>query len=658
MPAEFLIMLILGTVSAAMAIDILATEERMALCVEAVADRYFSRERPVLVSVPRGTSYSSVSPRNSSSWGLVSRTLSKLHEKAGWTIRLFTTTRNSTAGAEIPQSYIFFVWSEDEDSDVMESIKTQVDGLKESEGAAWNPQGMFLVVVTESARSVPPRELASQIYADLWEQHYITDDTILIPSGCTGSGEDTLELYTGFPYERGNCGRVTQASLITQWNNSNNGQFPTDVNIFPPKIPDNFGGCEIRVASVILPPFVFLEHNTTHSDDFEAYDLHGLAVHYLLLLADKINTTAVFLSPSYGFTEESTLVEGGALAAGISDILIGALLLLPVFLSSTFLPTVPYSYVTMKIYVPCPKPVTAAERILTTYKASVWLAMAILFVVVNVVWWCVANWQHRTVKESAAFRTLSQCFYTAWAVTVGVSAPKMPKTCNLRYIFLLYVCYCFVMSTVFQAFFVSYLVEPGYGKKLETVDEVLHADIFYGYNEFYEIVMDTTGYKEHRKFPPSRRLDCSDMMKCLQRIVTDADLCTLSAPPFIQYLSSQMGIHDGTKYLCTLEEYMVTTGFISIFRNGSPHLKRFNALTTLVLEAGLLERYWTKLLWDVQLRSNNWVDESDGNMYFAFSLSHISSAISVLVFGYVFSTAVFLSEIFFKKIRELQKGGL
>jgi hypothetical protein len=646
MLGQLLILLILGTVSAPMHNNIPAAQEQIALCIEAAVDRYFTKERPVLVSAPRGEKDTGT-PRESS-WELVSRTLSKLHKKAGWTIRLFTEARNPTAGVEMPQSYIFFVWSEDEESDVMESVRTQVDGLKESEGAAWNPQGRFLIVVTEPADTASPRELAFQIYADMWEQHYVTDDTILIPTG-----EDTLELYTGFPYESGNCGSVTQVSLLTEWDINNNEELSSNVNIFPQKIPDNFGGCEIKVASIIFPPFVFLADDTTHSDD-----LHGLAVHYLLLLADKINTTAVFLSPSHVLTEESALIEGGALASGMSDILIGAILLLPVFLSSMFRPTVPYNYATMKLYVSCPKPVTGAERVLTTYGTSVWLTMAGLFLVVIVVWWCLANWRYRTVKQSAAFRTLSQCFYIAWAVTFGVSVPKMPNTWILRYVFLLYVCYCFVMSTVFQAFFVSYLVEPGYDKKFETVDEVLSAGLFYGYNEIYEIIMDMAGYKEHRKFPSSRRLDCSDMMKCLQRIVTDADLCTLSAPPFIQYMSSKMGIHDGAKYLCTLEEYTVTTGFISVLRNGSPHLQRFNALTMLVVEAGLLQRYWTELLWNVKLRSNNWVDEGDKNMYFVFSLSHISAAFSVLVFGYLFSAAVFVSEIFFRKIRELQSREL
>jgi hypothetical protein len=658
MLAKLLNLLILGLVSVAMDNNIHTTEEQIALCVETIVDSYFTRERPILVSMPTSEKamLRSLVPLSSykSKGGLVSLTLSKLHENAGWTIRSFTPLKKATAGVEIPQSYIIFIWSEDDDSDIMECVKTQVDGLRESEGAAWNPEGKFLIIVTEPDDTAS-REMALQIYADLWEQHSIADATVLTPSRVTGMEWDTLEFYTGFPYESGNCGKVTQVTLMDQWHINNNEGFTSSVNLFPPKIPKNFRGCEIRVASVVLPPFVMLAGNSTHSDGSIEYNLQGLAVHYFLLLAEKINTTVVFLSPSYGFTEQNALIEGGALASGMSDILIGAVLLLPVFLSSTFLPTVPYRYVTMKLYVPCPKPVAGTERVITTYEVSVWLTMATVFILMNVVWWCIANWRYRSLKEPATFQTLSHCFYTAWAVTVGVSVPKMPNTWNLRCLFLLYVCYCFAMSTVFQAFFFSYLVQPGYGKRFETLDEVLHSNVFYGYNELDEIIMDMAGYKEHRRFPSSRRVDCSDMMKCLQRIVTDADLCTLSASPFIQYLSNQMGIHDATKYLCALEEYMVTTGFISVFRNGSPHLNRFNTLTVQVLEAGLLDRYWTELIWNVRLRSEKRIDDDDENMYFVFSLSHISPAFFVLMLGCVFSAVVFLSEIFFKKIRELQK---
>jgi hypothetical protein len=48
------------------------------------------------------------------------------------------------------------------------------------------------------------------------------------------------------------------------------------------------------------------------------------------------------------------------------------------------------------------------------------------------------------------------------------------------------------MSTVFQAFFTSYLVEPGYDKKFETFDDLLHSHLAYGYSEATETIMMRT----------------------------------------------------------------------------------------------------------------------------------------------------------------------
>jgi hypothetical protein len=109
------------------------------------------------------------------------------------------------------------------------------------------------------------------------------------------------------------------------------------------------------------------------------------------------------------------------------------------------------------------------------------------------------------------------------------------------------------MSTVFQAFFISYLVEPGYGKKFETFDELLHSSVAYGYNDAIEMATATASYMEHEKFPYSRRQNCSDLKECMKRIANHSQLCTVSAEPISQYLGSEMGIQDSSKYLCSLE---------------------------------------------------------------------------------------------------------
>jgi len=82
-----------------------------------------------------------------------------------------------------------------------------------------------------------------------------------------------------------------------------------------------------------------------------------------------------------------------------------------------------------------------------------------------------------------------------------------------------------------------------------------------------------------------------------------------------------MGIADSSKYICTLEENLFTTGFIFVLNNGSPSLNRLNVLIMRSLEGGLLDRYWAQLLWITRLRSKMRFGDGEESFYFVFSFS-------------------------------------
>jgi len=207
---------------------------------------------------------------------------------------------------------------------------------------------------------------------------------------------------------------------------------------------------------------------------------------------------------------------------------------------------------------------------------------------------------------------------------------------------------------VFQAFFIPYLVEPGYGKKYETIDELLNSSVAYGYNNALEWGTGSTSYEEHLRFPNWRRQDCNDIVECTRRIANNDQLCTISAPRISQYTASEMVIRDTSKYLCSLKENLATAGFIFLLHNGTPFLNRLNTLTRRAMEGGLLDRYWAQLLWITSLRCKMRGDNGEEDLYFVFSLSHFIPAFFVLGFGYVLCSVVFLAEIFFKWIVKRQ----
>ena len=548
---------------------------------------------------PTGRSLSA--PPYDNNRALVSFTLTMLHDYESWPLRLFSPKTPMDAGFETTHSYIIFIWPKHEDAGVLETLRDQVDKLKEAEGAFWNPRGKFLVVVADSD-GVSLRELGLQIYTELWKEHFIIDNTILIAARdnyvpingnnyTNGLRTNTLVLYTGFPYERGRCGNVTDINLLDQWR-PHNGTFIHNAKLFPPKTKENFHGCQIRVASYGIPPYIILTGNSTDSDGNVVYNLGGLAVQNLLLAVDKMNVTVAFLKPSLKLAIEEVMHETVNLANKMSDIVIGTMPLLPVYLSPWFQPTIPYDYIAFKWYVPCPQPVARMEKVMHTYQLPVWLAMATVFFLTAILWWGLSYWGHSFLKDSHILQNLSYCFYDAWNVLMGVSATNTSKNWKFRILFLVYVYYCFAMSTVFQAFFTSYLVERGYGKKFETFDDLLNSSVSYGYNGGTEMMLVTTSYEEHLSFPTSRHEDCNNIEECTRRIANNDQLCTISASRISQYVASEVG----SKYPCTLEVNVFTTGFIFVLHNGSPLLKRFNVLTRGFLEGGLLDRYWTQLL--------------------------------------------------------------
>jgi hypothetical protein len=276
--------------------------------------------------------------------------------------------------------------------------------------------------------------------------------------------------------------------------------------------------------------------------------------------------------------------------------------------------------------------------------------MIIVFVLTSALFWFSANYPDRMVEtDSKNFQTVPKCMYNAWSIFIGVSVPEMPRSWKVRIFFLIYVCYCFAMSTVFQAFFVSYLVEPGYGEKISTFQELLDSSIYYGFNTALEFGLATMEFSEHLQFPPTRRVDCANQKYCLMRMMSDGDVATISAPLYINFLSNELGHQGEMKYPCSLDENYMYGNLVTVFAKGNPLVNQFNKFLRRCLEGGLTERYWAQMNHEALLRSRKNSDEYDSNMYFVFTLSHMGPAFSVLGFGYLCSTIVYIAEFLHKR---------
>jgi hypothetical protein len=650
-----LVMIVMtGNVITATGNELLTTEQhQIALCVQTIAQQYFISARSILVSMPRDSPDNTGRPLihfpHRDNLHLVDLVLQNLNGLTCCPLQLFPADTTLHAVSEINYCYIIFVWPQEPGGDIMDSLRSQMDMMRDSEIQQWNPRGRFVVVVTDLDSESPP-SMALQIYEAMWMEYSVTDNVILMSDR---SKKKALDLYSGFPYETGNCENIKEVSLMDQWVFEDNGTFRNKQNLFPHKLQKDLHNCVIRVATLGFHPFVTLLANYTTADGTAVYDVRGFSVEFIRLSMDKMNAIALFLKPSLDISFEASYREVSNLMSRQSDILVGTLPLMPVVITSFSEPSIPFIYDAVKWFIPCPKPIPRVHKIMTMYNASVWLTMIIVFIVSGVVLWCSTKRPYRLeIMESYALRTISNCIYSSWAIFIGISVPEMPKAWRLRMFFILYVWYSFAMTTVFQAFFVSYLVEPGYEKMLETMEELLDSDVLYGYNVAMEFGMATTEYTDHLKFPDSRRIDCGDTRMCIRRIMTDGDVAIIIAPMYVQYVTNEVGLQGQTKHACALSENLMDGTIVALMPKGSPLLNQLNKYIRRCLEGGLVERYWTELNLEAILKSKEKFVKDGSGMYFVFSLSHTAPAFSVLGFGYVCSCLMCLAECLHKRVRK------
>jgi hypothetical protein len=190
-------------------------------------------------------------------------------------------------------------------------------------------------------------------------------------------------------------------------------------------------------------------------------------------------------------------------------------------------------------------------------------------------------------------------------------------------------------------------VEPKYEKKLETLDELLVSDVVYGYNPGINIAAFTLSHPEFVKFVHRKehKEDCSDVRKCVERMITERDIAIVSTLMFATYVAREMGSVDVGKLICSSDQFTISVGGTVLFKKGNPLLDRFNFLMRRYLEAGLMERLWTELQHGASLRGGGRFAEAAGDMFFAFSVSHLMPAFVVLLVGTVLSSVVFIAEL-------------
>ncbi|KAJ9595847.1 hypothetical protein L9F63_012970 [Diploptera punctata] len=532
------------------------------------------------------------------------------------------------------QGYIFLFGYFQEEEDIKDILSEQIENMKTN---SWNSRAKFIVIITY-ADSETQNNLAHNLLKLLWETSSIVDGLIIMPNMNSTQLTNSvnvlatpLNIYTMFPYD---IDQQNKLVLLDQCLRNEK----ISCNFFPPKIPNNFMGFPIKIGTISLEPYVIVKHNYIRKSEATEFEMEGLIIHLVRIIGNKINVTLIFDQPYETLTEKSGADLFADLFTRKIDIIAGVLV--DIAISRYFADlTVRFISESVKWMVPCPKPIPRVQRIVRIFGLTTWIVMAIILFLSSIIIWRQAN--KISNKTERAYKELTRSVVILWTVFIGVSVPQLPKSTEIRIFFMTFVIYSFSICTVFQAFFTTFLVEPGYGEIFHNINEVSEANITFGHTVFTPIIMAGLGYDKHQKF--RHNCLCPSYRYCIENIILGENIAMIIPHYLALYFANEIGVSNDNEEVCFLDEILITTGLSVGVSKGSPLLSVFNKYLTRIMEGGILEECWSTIKHEVNLKANN--SNSRHEEYFVFSMKHLNPIFVLLMMGCLLSTIIFIVEL-------------
>jgi hypothetical protein len=374
----------------------------------------------------------------------------------------------------------------------------------------------------------------------------------------------------------------------------------------------------------------------------------GLEFEILKIVLKQINMTFQYVPTPEGFQIERGLTNNlrKVMFEKKAYIALGSVGMN--FLADSFFDsTSPHTVMSAHWYVPCPDKYQRWSSIFRTLSVELWLVLIISIVVAAISTTILARYS--CTSEWQLYKTLSSSLTNIWSVILGVAVSTMPRAPSLRLLFLSWVCFSLAFSTVFQAFLTTFLVDPGYKKPIENIDELLASGMLLSYDHKFHFLFtndDVIGTHLQRQcagiVPVYIGLDWAVHHKNTSVFVVDLDL-------EIMYLIIER-LRESYEPLCKIEDVMVHNGGLTMLMfHGDPLLRRVSELLVRVVEAGLYSHWISRIFNEAKVAVRKITLVNPLDEYYSFKMYHMQPAFYLLLMGLCLSSLCFMFELLYNR---------
>jgi hypothetical protein len=329
--------------------------------------------------------------------------------------------------------------------------------------------------------------------------------------------------------------------------------------LYPEKFPTNIGGCPLRIATVIYPPYSFLL-----GDKSCPLKVHGLEPQIIYYIAQEMNASVEFRQHAYGDVRYN-------LSDRDSDIAIGNMKY-EEDNNFQFDFTTPHYTDTSIWYVP-----RAAKRpmwivVLRVFVVSVWLLLFLTIILSSLM----LRYLSLGFPQDGKHLSILECLCISWSVLLGVPVPVIPVGNPFRVLFFFFVVFSMAINNVFQSSITSFLVDPGFEHQIDTFAEITES----GLNVF--ISEDFEWYMYYTSVERERIISGSDMNLLMQRASENKYSVLFSSFPTMSFTFGR----NQSKYHA-LSEYSLQLHNIMVVKKGWPFLEPVNTVISRLVEGGI-----------------------------------------------------------------------
>jgi hypothetical protein len=633
-----------------------ADHRQVVLCAVNIVTRYVSTGQPLLVSFSNGDGFDEYRT-------VSSELLEELHALERWPVYiLYEGTRGGLLQGYKARKYLSYIVIPRSVQlgveAMMESVISQVRNLQEIE--AGNPKGVYLVILLNASKV--NGEMIINLLASLWEWK-VLDVIVMVESTYQRSGvrdmETKLDLFTWFPFQSPrDCTRVTDVVLMDHWEN---GHFAKNADLFPQKITRNLNRCPLMASTMNWGNLVTLPFESTREGNAPKVTYkEGLEVIVYRNILETFNMTASFKIHEniYGqvwgdydpVNNTYTGVIGDA-KFGRSNISFCGLPKNP-FYESHVDSTHSYFESGFHWYVQCARPRPRWQVFVRTFALSVWVSLILAFVAFAIVMWGLAKFPDE-LQEPTHYRNFVGTLQALMAVFLNVSVNRLPVQIVLRLFFCLWIWSSFALTTVFQTYFTSYLVDPGNEKQVSDVEELLTSKLTLTFDNGYEDLFKDMD--ERAKLILSRHVPCPNFKACARRTATLGDAATILDFEQFYVFKHKFVDENGDSLLCRLPDKISGYQITMFMQKGNPLFRPVDGVILRLVEAGLVD-FWWRMIVDRQKFTTEKETTDAPITFFVFSLSHLYVAFTFLALGFCLGILVFILEILYKNCRKVTKS--